>query len=285
VLLNQRINFSSAATASSVANAGAAAGGAGQNGGRDRAADGKPGLERITGPGPFSMESETYDSGRLASHERMKAANLTLNQASGTLVARGPGWIERIGPGSAMQKLPGASNAPANGAANAPAGPGLIYLKVDFQNAMRANLADRQVDCQEQVRIVYGPITAWTQIVDPDRLGPQDVWMRCDSVTVREMQNGAAKAHELDAAGDVQIEGARFDASAARLLYDDAKDWLILEGDGRIDAVLKQRGNAGESQPQVAARKINYWIKEDRVKFEDLRAVDAGTIPTSRRRP
>jgi hypothetical protein len=72
------------------------------------------------------------------------------------------------------------------------------------------------------------------------------------------------------------VEGKTFTARGHRVTYSEAKDLLVLEGDGRTDAQLFQQARPGASTSQTAARKIMFWPKTRRVQIDDIRFIDPG---------
>ena len=71
----------------------------------------------------------------------------------------------------------------------------------------------------------------------------------------------------------MSLEGATFRALAYRMTYAEAKDLMILDGDGRNDAESigkRKRRRTG----QLAAQKTLYWKKEDRANVEQPRYFD-----------
>ena len=73
-------------------------------------------------------------------------------------------------------------------------------------------------------------------------LDPDDELMNCDQLTLRQgaivQQPGQPdrRPMEMESVGNVSVEGATFRALANRMTYAEAKDLLVLEGDGRNDA-------------------------------------------------
>ena len=68
----------------------------------------------------------------------------------------------------------------------------------------------------------------------------------------------------MEAKGNTHIEGLRlegdmFMAQADRLTYSQAKDMIVLMGDGRSDAELVRQERPGAPQSRTAAQTIKYW--------------------------
>jgi hypothetical protein len=85
---------------------------------------------------------------------------------------------------------------------------------------------------------------------------------------------------EMDAVGNTRVDGQRpdgdtFSALAQRLTYSQAKDMLVLVGDGRTDAQLFRQEQPGAPQTKTAAGSIYYWPTTRQVKIGDLKFVDS----------
>jgi hypothetical protein len=111
---------------------------------------------------------------------------------------------------------------------------------------------------------------------EPDSLGPQAVLVRCEQLAVRETtaSTGKRKAIELEASGNILAESEVFTARGLRMTYAEAKDLLVLEGDGRTDAELFRQFQPGAERSRVAARKILYWPKTNKLWIDGARALE-----------
>ena len=91
--------------------------------------------------------------------------------------------------------------------------------------------------------MTYAPADNWDAMLttnDPDQLGPQGVVGHCDQLTVVQMllPVGDRRSMVLEALCNAVIEGTTFTARGNRITYSEAKDLLILEGNGRNNAEL-----------------------------------------------
>ena len=114
--------------------------------------------------------------------------------------------------------------------------------------------------------------------------GPDGVVMRCQQLSVHEMNATATQRGtiELEAHGNPNVEGPEFFAQAIRMTYSQAKDLLILEGDGRTDAELFRQEQVGGQTSQAAARKILYWPGTKQLRVEDARSFELSQFPGRR---
>ncbi|MFW6170435.1 MAG: hypothetical protein ACODAD_08095, partial [Planctomycetota bacterium] len=218
--------------------------------------------------GEVRTENQTFNGQQaLTSRDRMKAIDLTLDRRTGDFSARGPGWITstRVDTDEASKRL---DASPANGAPSPTTtqdgSQPLVYLRVDYQNAIRGNLELREAEFMHFVRSLYGPVSSWSGTLDPDRrngLGPEGIVMTCNTLNIAEMPAGQERSIEMSAKGNTTVEGNRFQATAERLTYVGAKEQLIFEGTKRNLAVLQQRAQVGADPDEFQARKIIYGIQ------------------------
>ncbi len=252
----------------------------------------QPQLHQIGCRGVTIMENRSKDEAGLVSIDQMEVGNVAINLDSGALSAAGPGWVTSRRRGSS-------GFAPAAGGPLAPFGQagkddadegGLTYLNVRFQGSISGNVHNRTMTFHDQVRATYGPIKSWQASLpddDPDALGPRGVLLGCDQLTVGQMTppNGGRQTVELEALGNTLVEGRTFTARAIRITYAEAKDMLILEGDGRTDAEIFRQERVGGPTSKAAARKIIYWPTTNRLKVDGVRLLNLNQIRPNKAGP
>ncbi len=244
--------------------------------------------------GNVFTKNQTYGpDNAMISQDQMKARDLTLDRRTGQFNAQGPGWVTttRIDKGELGNQVGAATP---NRVAPTRSGVGgqekLVYLRIDFQNAIQGNLDLREGEFVHRVRTVYGPVLAWDQTLDPDRrggLGPQGIVMTCNQLKVAEMGTGKRRAIEMSAVGNTVVEGNEFLARADRLTYVEAKQQLILEGVGRNFATLQKRGRIGAKADEFQAEKIIYGVKSGQhevfgAKSLNFNQIGSPSIPNAR---
>jgi hypothetical protein len=276
-----------------------------------------PDIERLLCRGGVFMESLSFDpqdQKRQISHDQMQVADLAITLDSGALTAGGPGWLTSVRLGSddplAVRGglLGGATDGdgPRGGRDRTfPVGDGsrdtaadasrsdrddqLRGLHVRFQGSITGNIhkGRREMTFRDRVQAAYAPVDSWAatlDVDDPDALDPDGVLMSCDRLSVNEMTTPDGKDHtvELAADGNTMVEGSRgtFTARAARMTYAEAKDLLILEGDGRSDAELFHQPRLGGPTAKHAARKIFYWPRTRRLRVQGARSLQLDRLPT-----
>ncbi|HEV3416388.1 MAG TPA: hypothetical protein VG056_06230, partial [Pirellulales bacterium] len=257
------------------------------------------------------------DPNKLISLDHMHSSDLTINEMSGEILGQGPGWLTSVrqnspdpmqpaaGPLAASSVvLPVSHTAPDHGGKHSGAATGhgatgrnhkatdkapLNYLHVDFGGALSGNLNQHEITFHDNVRSVNGPVLSWEDELNPDQvddLGPGGVLMNCDDrLTVRQSDAKPTAAApqrrpiELEAFGNVVVQGDVFTAHANRLTYTEAKDLLTLEGDGRRDAELFRQERPGDPPAQTLARQIFYWRSSNSVSISKARLLDLNQIP------
>ena len=247
----------------------------------------EPEPEQLICRGGVMMENRTIDPQGMVSYERMRISDLNLQVVSGDLTANGPGWMTSIRRGS-INLMP--VDGLAAGGPGSPAETGkdeLNYLSVRFQHRITGNMHQQSVTFHQQVRATFGPVKSWDETLDednPDKLLRGGI-LRCNQLTVTQMpQPGRDQRHvELQAVGNVDVAGATFTARAARMTYDQAKDQLILEGDGWTDAALYRQEIPGGPMSHHAARKIFYWPSTRRFAIDGARALELNQLPKMNR--
>ncbi len=225
-------------------------------------------LQRVLFPGPVAMRHEMRGPGdSLQSREVLHVQDLEIDYPSGDFRSRHPGWGESVRVGSTLK---GAAVSPG---APRPGGSDLIYIRVDFQQAMSGNYQQRRVHFRDRVRAIVGPVASWDGRLDPtrpDRLGPQAFLLNCNELTVLQAAGVQPPSVELHATGSVRVDGRQFAATGNRLVYDQFKDVLLLQGQGRVPARIRFRSAAGGGASQVAAGSIRYSPRSGQLLSTDI---------------
>jgi hypothetical protein len=105
------------------------------------------------------------------------------------------------------------------------------------------------------------------------------VVLRCDRLAAVQMlvALGGARSWDVQATGNVTVEGEAFFARATRMSYDEAKGLLILEGEPRADAVLSAQKRPGDRREECRARQILYWPKTGQLE-SSVRSLDINSL-------
>jgi hypothetical protein len=239
--------------------------------------------------GNVKLDNRTYTAdGRQHSLERMEAESLQLDRATGNLNAAGPGWVSLVQPGS--PKLSGMeSSVRSTSVPFAPVADSLSYLRVEFREAMQGNLNTRQVEFNNQVQAVFGPVPHWdAEVAMTSRagLGDRGAILSADRLTVAQFSetNDHRAAYELSTLGNTRIEGRDYEAFAHRLSFTTAKNQLVLEGDGRIDSKIKRSAD----NSYLEAQRILFQPDSNALQLDGTRVLSfgpAGSAPANPQRP
>jgi hypothetical protein len=207
----------------------------------------------------------------------MQVRDLVIDQMTGEVAsAPQPGWMTTVRRGTAGFRRPGAPGVNAVLPGGDAKGNSLVYLRVDFQSGLVGNMQKRELKFLNQVKAIYGPVADWQAAVDPN--SPQGlaeaVTLGCDQLSIIELPySPTQKTFELQAAGNTIVEGKSFTARCARLAYTEAKDLLVLEGDGRTDAELTRR-DAKQGDGHFAASKIFFWKTANQVQVDGAKRLN-----------
>ncbi len=171
----------------------------------------------------------------------------------------------------------------------------LNYLHVTFQGPLSGNLTRHELTFHKEVRTIYGPVLSWQDELDLDSvddLGPGDVQMSTDELTVRDSAdplppqptsvNGAPpqrKPIEMEATGNTVVDVQAFTARCYRMTYAESKDLLTFDGDGRNDAKLFRQEHPGDPVSETAARTIQFWRTANRLRVDGARVIDLNQLP------
>jgi hypothetical protein len=228
----------------------------------------RPEVKQIVCRGSVVMKGSEVENGQQVSFQRLDVASLQIDQLTGAVQAAGPGHavtVRRQTPGLAVAGPPGQ---PAREPRIDPAKP-LVCLDVRCRGPITGNLHHRELAFNEQVRAIYVPTDSWETVPrsdDPAELGPDAIVLRCDRLAAVQMlvALGGARSWDVQATGNVTVEGEAFFARATRMSYDEAKGLLVLEGEPRgADAVLSLRKHAGD--PPARGQRMLYWPKTGQV--------------------
>ena len=235
------------------------------------------------------ISSTSEVDGNLESREKLFARDLFFDRLTGDVRGTGPGRLTstRRGegvlpmgapslPGQEFQRQPAVSN-PSKSA-------GVTFLGVDFQRGFTGNMNQMQMEFQQRVETIWGPVETWESILDlhdPKGLDESSIAVTSDTLGIGQapsVPGARGRSVELSAGGNVLVEGDSFTARSARLSFSEAKDLLVFEGDGRSDAQLFRQDRVGGPTSSASAGKILYWRKHNRVEVKDARYLDLDQI-------
>ncbi len=235
------------------------------------------------------ISSTSEVDGNLESREKLFVRALFFDRLTGDVRGTGPGRLTstRRGEGGLPMGTPGL---PGQELRQPPAilksseSPGVTFLGVDFQRGFTGNMNQRQMEFQQRVETIWGPVDTWDaslDLHDPGGLAEKAIAVTSDTLGIGQapsVPGVPGRSVELSAGGNVLVEGDSFTARSARLSFSEMKDLLVFEGDGRSDAQLFRQDRVGGPTSSASAGKILYWRKYNRVEVKDARYLDLDQI-------
>jgi len=153
----------------------------------------------------------------------------------------------------------------------------LKLTRITYEGHMQARKAeDRLTDIvvfNGGVNLVHLPAEDPDAAIDLDNLPPEALTLSCGELRMLSRKDGPAAAHEMTARGQVRVKARGFHALADRVTFDENKDLLILEGQGDVPATLWRQKAPGAPFEPVKAKKIWYWRKDNRVRFDQTEII------------
>lgn len=194
----------------------------------------------------------------------LNSVRLNADDLAGGLSGAQPGVAQPLSPDASSPKLHG--------------------LYITFRRSLSGNLQNRSVTFHGRVRSSYAAVQSWDAVLNtdnPDVLGPQGMILQCDAMTVREAPAPLKdrRSVELEAAGNAVVDNTSFTATGARITYDQAKDLLILEGDGRNNARVYRQTRPGDPRSDMAAQRFFYNRKTNHWRIDDPSMFDVNQFP------
>jgi len=235
--------------------------------------------------------------GEIQSRDRLFVSEIAVNWATGAITAPGFGRFltvrSAVSPaGSSLNPLEsgqardatvgGAANPTNDGSSSPPTQP--IALEISYSQGLAGNVHQRTITCRGRINARYGSVDRWdiAQLPDdPALLGARGLMLHSDEIAVYQMITpGMTEPHlELEARGNVTVEGQSHTARARRLAFDESKTLLTLEGDGDVPAELYRQEFSGGPVQKTAARRIYYWYNTKTVKVDDPKSLEVSQLP------
>ena len=232
------------------------------------------------GKSPVVLQQITRDKmGEQTAFNNLRVGKLTVDRLANTLTAEGPGeaWSVRKDSPALLTQTPEAPQKPSDGK--------LTYICVKFEGAINGKLDTHEIRFERQVDTTYSRVNDWKDRVfatKTEDLGPSGAHMTSDALTVTEMSlSKTQKWVELEATGNVIVDGKSFTARASRIGYTSDKDQLVLEGDGRNDAEFWHQAAPGSQHSYTAAGKIRFQRKTNTLEVDDGKSLTLGSLPPS----
>lgn len=243
-------------------------------------------IGRVVCGNGVQIASKTETDGQVSSTEHLFVRDLAFDRLTGDVQGTGPGRLTstRRGGGGLPLDTPKLPGNPVTQAVKPSKPVGITFLGVDFQRGFTGNMNHRQMEFQQRVETIWGPVSQWDQTLDlhaPEGLPEKVVAVTSDLLSVGQsppVPGRSVRSVELSAGGNVLVEGTAFTARSNRLSYSEMKDLLVFEGDGRTDAQLFRQDRVGGPTSTASAGKILYWRQHNRVEVQDARYLDFDQI-------
>lgn len=233
---------------------------------------------------------ETDMNGEVQSRDRLFVSEIAVNWTTGAITAPGFGRFLTVRSSAVapdisfnpVEPKPSQQN-PSQNTSNSSDSPSQdrspVVLEIAYSQGLAGNIHQRTISCRGRIKAKYGMVDRWdvTQLPDdPALLGPRGLMLNSDEIAVYQMVSpGMSKPHlELEARGNVTVEGQSHTARARRLAFDESKTLLTLEGDGDIPAELYRQEFSGGPVQKTAARRIYYWYSTKTVKVDDPKSLE-----------
>ena len=246
---------------------------------KDHAGNGDPRMN--SADAPIIFQNEVFDAaGRLAQQRRVVVPRATINAATNTVYAVGPGKIfthqkgteglagigglDRLGSQPRSQAKPQSNKGQIN------------YLQVNFDDRLIADLEQKQLNITGNIRTLFSPANSFDFALDPDtatRLPEGAIKMKCQNMQLSQwLPTGSDKPqNEIIATGNTHVTSPTFEATADRISYNDGNDQMVVEGTPRSPANLWHRQTPRGQRQHLTANKIIYHPSSGTAETQGVR--------------
>jgi hypothetical protein len=256
-------------------------------------------------------EDSAYEHGQLQKFQKMEGKDLTLDTVprddegppplsappktaadKGASKNNDAHIVKLYGPGSVRLMQRGGADplaAPSPTTPNAPPRPvpaseqEMKMTYVRFVKQMNANTETNTASFWESVQVLNFPCDDPNREIDLEAMlldmPPGAMYMRCNQLKVHNhppAQKGGPSYQEMEAHGQIAIQAREFWANSDHLFFNEAKDQIILLGDGDRPAVLAKIVAKGARPDVIRARKITYYRKTGKILTDYVQSLDGG---------
>lgn len=242
--------------------------------------------------GPVHIEQETRDrAGNIESVEKLDAEGAGIEYETGRLLAGGPGVAMTIRKGSAPQPGQPQNGFPVGQPGLGPAAPGnnffgagaggegLVFIRVDYAGQIEGNIYSKQMSFVNQVEAYHEKVANWDNWLTQEILRNSQTafYLKCERLELAQIAgiNNTKATAELRALKNAYVRTGTTEAMGDRIVYDEAKDLLILEGDQRQDAQLFFQQAPNRPRDFAYAKSIKFWKGTGALEVSGVSSVSA----------
>jgi hypothetical protein len=216
---------------------------------------------------PIIFQNETFDAaGRLTQQRRVVVPRATINAATSTVYAVGPGKIfthQKGNQGLADIGGLGRLGSAPQAATQSESNDSINFLQVNFDDRLVADLRQKQLNITGNIRTLFSPANDFNFALDPDdvkRLPEGAIKMICENMQLSQwLPAGASQPqNEIIATGNTHVTSPTFEATSDRISYSDGNDQMVVEGTPRSPANLWHRQTPRGQRQYLTADKIIY---------------------------
>ncbi len=226
--------------------------------------------------------------GNRLSLERIVVPSLTYHLPQSQIVGAGPGWIRswhlastqlgQMATSSSNRVLPKQE---------------IQGAHLSFRESMVAQMATSEVRFNGKVELAAGPLQSWEDMIDLNtmqRLKTDEMLLNCDMLKAYDTSGLGSRnssfasqntaTWEFEALGNVRFAGKAIEGDYSghgyRVTYTQAKDLLVLEGDGRTAAHIRREVAPNSREQNFEADVISAAINVKTMAAQDVRITRVG---------
>lgn len=243
---------------------------------KEHASDGDPRMNAADTP--IIFQNETFDrAGRLTQQRRVVVPQATINAASNTVYAVGPGKIFTHQKGAqGLAGIGGLDQLAREPAAQPNNKDEINYLQVNFDDRLVADLGQKQLNITGNIRTLFSPAKNFDFSLDPDtaeKLPTGAIKMKCENMQLSQwMPAGSDKPqNEIIATGNTHVTSPTFESTSDRISYNDGNDQMVVEGTPRSPANLWYRQTPKGQRQHLTGNKIMYHPSRSTAEIQGVR--------------
>jgi lipopolysaccharide export system protein LptA len=233
-------------------------------------------VEKMVCDRKVDIDETVRDKDRLQKYSRLVCQQMAMDNQEGPAIATGPGVVYLLQMGAVdndfSTPVPASGSAPRNQAAAAPKEE-MKLTRIEFEGRMFSDKKNnnRIAIFYDGVEAVNIPAERPDAPINKDRLPERGIYLTCEKMTVYTTPGPGGKASQtLIAERKVYVRTPEYQARAAKVTYEEAKDLIVFEGgEGALATFYKMKGPAGAPPQEFKGKKIFYHRLTKQFKVED----------------